>query len=896
MTNNKLFIFLAFLLLIFGTDSENITDVNLDVKNESEFTLKLRAYQEGTFLLPNSKVDQNYESPPYYPSPVGGRLENTWQEAYEKARNLVQNMTIVEMVNLTTGIGWGSGPCVGNTGSVPRLGIPSFCLQDGPNGVRFTDFVTNFPTGLAVGATFNRDLMFLRGKAIGREFRSKGVHIFLGPTVGPIGLKAAGGRNWEGFGADPYLQGIGGAATVRGIQEEGVVATVRHLIGNEQEHFRQVGEWKENDWQSLKSSISSNIGDRAMHEIYLWPFADVVKAGVGSVMCSYNQVNNSYACENSRIMNYLLKEELGFQGFVMSDWGAQHTGLHSALSGLDMTMPGEIFNGWTSGKSHWGPQLTEAVYNHTLPLERLTDMAVRILVPFFTSDAIELPSEQRAPNFNSWTHRTLDHENAFHKSGPLVLQNKHQDSRSQFSEDVSLNVSREAVILLKNEGQSLPISKTTCRKLLVAGIGATIDPNGFNCIDQQCVDGVLTTGWGSAAVNNPFVITPYEAISKKAIAQGMAVDFSRNVNRAADLAEFVDVAIVVVNADSGEGYIKVDGNYGDRKNLSLWHEGDELVNRIAAKCQKTIVIVNSVGPVDMEQWIENDNVVGVVFVPPLGQYVGRAISEVLFGDVNPSGKLPFTIAKNMKDYVPIIEDLESENPQDNLERDIFLDYRYFDNNSIDPRFEFGFGLSYTTFNLHSLELKKVDVPSKLVGKFVEYLPLHKSKLQICDPEEALFPLDKIKYTPWHIYPYLSNKSTSEDKKARYPEGYNERHRHFPPAAGGGPGGNPALWKVLYQVTADVENVGDLGGSFVAQLYIEYPKTIMPSPPKILRGFDKVSLNVGESRKVNFEILHRDLSIWDPVTQNWVIQAGNYKVCLGSSSRRLMSCGEIGVGY
>lgn len=204
----------------------------------------------------------------------------------------------------------------------------------------------------------------------------------LGPLIGPIGSKAAGGRNWESFGSDPYLQGIAGAATVEGIQEEGVLAIVRNFIGNEQEHFRQVGEWDDNGWENLKESLSSNIGDRAMHEVYLWPFADAIRAGAGGVMCSLNQVNNSYACENSFLLNYLLKEELGFQGFVVSDWGAQHSGIYSSLAGLDMTMPGEIFDDWLTGKSFWGPLLTKSIYNGTLPQQRLDDMVARIIAPF----------------------------------------------------------------------------------------------------------------------------------------------------------------------------------------------------------------------------------------------------------------------------------------------------------------------------------------------------------------------------------------------------------------------------------------------------------------------------------------------------------------------------------
>ena len=196
------------------------------------------------------------------------------------------------------------------------------------------------------------------------------------------GFKSCRRQGRESFGADPYLQGVGGAATVEGMQDEGVIATARHLIGNEQEHFRQVGEWDQNGWDKLECSLSSNIGDRAMHEVYLWPFANVVRAGVGSVMCAYNRVNNTYACENSNLLNNLLKSELSFQGFVVSDWGAQHSGVNSVISGLDMSMPGEVFDDWLTGKSYWGPLLTRAVYNGTISQARLDDMAMRILAPF----------------------------------------------------------------------------------------------------------------------------------------------------------------------------------------------------------------------------------------------------------------------------------------------------------------------------------------------------------------------------------------------------------------------------------------------------------------------------------------------------------------------------------
>ena len=252
------------------------------------------------------------ESPPWYPSPCGGTAA-TWKQSYAKAAKLVQRMSLVEKVNVTTGVGWAGDLCVGNTGPATAAGFPALCLQDGPLGIRFADHATNFPAGITAAATWNRDLLRRRGRAQGKEMRLKGVNVLLGPAMGPLGRMPAGGRNWEGFGPDPVLAGIAAAETIKGIQAEGVMATAKHLVGNEQEHFRQQWEW------GIPNALSSNIDDRTMHELYLWPFAESVRAGVASVMCSYQMVNNSFACGNSKVLNGLLKDELGFQGFVQSD-------------------------------------------------------------------------------------------------------------------------------------------------------------------------------------------------------------------------------------------------------------------------------------------------------------------------------------------------------------------------------------------------------------------------------------------------------------------------------------------------------------------------------------------------------------------------------------------------
>jgi hypothetical protein len=270
----------------------------------------------GIWAVRSAPVDG--QSPAVYPSPLGG-TDKAWEESYKKAAELVRQMTLVEKVNITSGTGWMMGMCVGNTAPVPRLGFPSLCLQDGPLGLRFTQNTTAFPAGITTGSTWNKQLMYLRGEAHGREAKLKGVNVILGPAMGPVGRSPLGGRNWEGFGSDPVLQGIAAAETIKGIQSQGVIATAKHFIGNEQEHFRQSWEW------GRPNAISSNIDDRTLHEIYAWPFAESVRVGVGSVMCAYNQVNNSYACGNSKLMNGILKDELGFQGFVQVSCASKET-------------------------------------------------------------------------------------------------------------------------------------------------------------------------------------------------------------------------------------------------------------------------------------------------------------------------------------------------------------------------------------------------------------------------------------------------------------------------------------------------------------------------------------------------------------------------------------------
>ncbi|KAL2442687.1 putative beta-glucosidase E [Exophiala dermatitidis] len=183
-------------------------------------------------------AQHNGQSPPWYPTPQGGTLPS-WQQSYSKAQKLVEKMTLVEKVNITTGTGWAMDLCVGNTAPAVHVGFPGLCLQDGPLGIRFADHITSFPAGITVGATWNRELMRRRGVAHARQAKLKGVNVLLGPAMGPLGRNPAGGRVWEGFGSDPVLQGVAAYETIHGIQSQGVMATAKHWVGNEQEHFRR---------------------------------------------------------------------------------------------------------------------------------------------------------------------------------------------------------------------------------------------------------------------------------------------------------------------------------------------------------------------------------------------------------------------------------------------------------------------------------------------------------------------------------------------------------------------------------------------------------------------------------------------------------------------------------
>ncbi|KAF8534505.1 glycoside hydrolase family 3 protein [Trichophaea hybrida] len=807
-------------------------------------------------------------SPPWYPTPPGGTTK-TWETSYKKASALVSQMTLVEKVNITTGLGWAMGLCLGNTGPVPRLGFPSLCLQDAPLGVRNADKITSFPAGITVAGTWDKELMRKRGEALGVEFKGKGVHVALGPCMGPIGKLPAGGRNWEGFGADPYLQGAASFETVVGIQSQGVIATAKHYIGNEQEHFRQESKGY--------AAISSNIDDRALHEVYLWPFQDSVKAGVGAVMCSYQKVNNSAACQNSWLQNHVLKDELGFQGFIMSDWLAQMSGVASVLAGLDMTMPGDG-DKWDERNPMLGPRLTEAVLNTSVPIDRLNDMATRIVAAWY-----QLGQDRGYPdvNFSSWTKDTIGKIYTGSHEPPEGVVNKHINVMGDHP-NLTRKIAAEAIALLKNDRKTLPLKKPL--KIGVYGEDAALaEPGGANvCEDRACNQGTLAVGWGSGTTDFEYLIDPLSAIKKKVESYGGTVTSilqNNNIQSISESAKKQDVCLVFVNADSGEAYKTWADVKADRPDLNAQKGGDELVLAVANNCENTVVVVHSVGPITMEKWVQKPN--------------GNALVDVLWGDVNPSGKLPYTIGKSLSDYGSSAQIITNPTPQpqQDFSDGIFIDYRHFDKEGIEPRYEFGFGLSYTTFSYGRLSktIKAPITPYPARRHPPESQPpVYNSTIP--NPSEATFPpgFNKINRM---IYPWLDPTNIIIKGPYPYPDGYNTPQR--PSEAGGTEGGNPSLWDVLVEISLTIKNTGNIAGAEAAQLYLEFPQnTPIPFPKRQLRGFQKVYLQPGESKEVKFELTRRDLSYWSVTRQNWVIPPPGFGFGVGASSRKIFSRAHI----
>ncbi|KAJ7110730.1 glycoside hydrolase family 3 protein [Mycena crocata] len=635
---------------------------------------------------------------------VHGFTLRTWDAAYALANATVANLTLTEKVGILAGVGQFDSRCVGNTTPVSRLGIPAICFQDGPAGVRLVKNVTGFPAGINAAATFSRRLMQARGVAMAEEFRAKGVHVFLGPAMDLMRNPKAG-RGWESFGPDPYLNGEGAFATITGVQSVGVQACAKHLVANNQEHWRY--------------GLSAIVDDRTMHELYWYPFIRSIEAGVTSIMCSYNQLNGTSACHNAGLLGPNgLVHSTGFQGYVVSDWGATHdSAADNANAGLDMEQPGNyiVIGGGAYGTG--GGKLASAVNGGSVSTARINQMASRVLAGYYR---LGQDADYPAVNFD-----------AQHSDGSGSL-NLNVNVRSAAHTALVREIGAASAVLLKNNRttttgaasgvtvRGLPIAAARIKTMAVVGKDALL-PN-LKCNDLgECNDGTMSIGWGSGTNSLDFIVPPITAIqSFVGTSATIATSLSNDLSTGPTAAKGKDLALVFVNAMSGElgGYDIVVGNMGDRNDLDLWTKGGSLVEAVAAVCNNTIVVIHSVGPVSVS-WSGHPNITGIVYAGAPGEQTGPSIVDVLYGAVNPSGRLPFSIDEKEASYGTTIVYNSLGFPVVNYTEQLLIDYRNMDAQGITPHYEFGFGLSYTTFAYSALSIASTGsgTSSQVVIKF-----------------------------------------------------------------------------------------------------------------------------------------------------------------------------------
>ncbi|GAB4234344.1 MAG: hypothetical protein Kow00109_07370 [Acidobacteriota bacterium] len=800
--------------------------------------------------------------------PVPDSPCNTSSWVEQRVDELVGRMNLDEKTTFV----YGETPM--NLRPIARLGIPRLLLADGPLGLRWEQ-ATAFPAAIALAASWNVDLAERFGRAIGREWKNKGRHMWLGPGMNIIRIPQ-NGRNFEYYSEDPYLASRMAVAAVRGAQSEGIIATPKHYVANNQEYQRY--------------SIDIRVSERALREIYLPAFrAAVVEGGAWAVMAAYNQVNGAHCTENKWLLQDVLKDEWGFRGLVVSDWGASHSTVGTANNGLDLEMDGNNPVG-----AYWGQgQLKAAVENGQVAEATVDDKVRRILRAMFSTKVLSEPHP--APNLQMTEHWSL-----------------------------ARAIAQEGMVLLKNEGNLLPLDPQASQTL------ALIGPN---------LAEARTGGGGSSQVTPYRAVSPLEGIRDavgpnvtllevpgsylgggsipaapeewlrvpQAENPGVIGDYFTNMNLQGNPAGrrydrtidfdwgsggpfggfpadhfsvrwsgrlrvpesgnyligtvsddgvrvYLDGELIIENwtdhaatLDQTERYLEggrdyqliveyyenggdavirfgclkndlledavaaaaeadtallfvglsadLEGEGWDRPSMDLPEQQVELIQQVSAVNPRTVVVIIAGSQVGMENWIGGVPAVLQAWYP--GQEGGHAIADILFGRVNPSGKLPMTFVRRWEDHPAF-----GLYPGGIYSDDIYVGYRYFDTFGVEPLFPFGHGLSYTTFAYDDLE---IDASQLVETGFVT-------------------------------------------------------------------------------VRCRITNTGGRFGQEVVQVYVRDPESTVGRPEKELKAFAKVPLFPGQSRTVQFELGPEAFAYWHPGLRAWHVEPGRFEILVGASSR------------
>jgi len=724
----------------------------------------------------------NGQSAPQKQEPKGP-WENRSLSPDERADLVIEKMTLDEKIQLLHGLGWEVlfAPLESGPGTrairpfefipgVPRLGIPDLQMTDAVVGVSGAGvksrYATALPSAEAMAAGWDPALSYETGTLIGSEVRAHGLNLSHGSGIN-LTREPRDGRTFEYKGEDPLLAGTLAGQELKAMKAMNVVTGVKHYILNDQEAGRMF--------------VNSVIDKRSMRESDLLAFEIALRESqAGAVMCSYNKINGVYACEDDYSLNEVLKKEFGFKGFVISDWGGTHSTVKAVLAGLDIEMPGYNF---------LGEPLKKAVESGEVPMTRLNDMVHRILRTEFDSGIVDNPPQAQV----------VDLFRGF---------------------EVAQKIEEKGAVLLKNGHGQLPLNAAGVKSIAVIGghadVGvmsgggsAQVSPAGGNAVPPP--PGAFDDPLAMFNITVYHRSAPLRGIAEKA--KGTVVKFDPGTDpvSAAALAKSSNVAIVFAVQHTFENM--------DLPSLSLPEKQDALIEAVAAANPHTIVVLETGGPVTMP-WIDRVSAVIEAWYP--GIRGSEALANILFGDVNPSGKLPLTFARTEADLphpkhvdqpavdpnhpitplpgLPVVPGISTnQTPFDSVyDEGLKVGYKWYDAERREPLFPFGFGLSYTT------------------------------------------------------YGYSELKTTSDNGLT---------------------------------VTFKLKNTGNRAGEETAQVYLTLPASAH-EPPRRLVGWSKIALGPGEQKDVTVKVDPQMVSVFNPDRNLWEVVPGEYKVWAGGSSRDL----------
>jgi beta-glucosidase len=702
-----------------------------------------------------------------------------------RADMVIKEMTLDEKIQLLHGPGWQaifvpqeSGPLtraiavLGFIPGIPRLGIPDLQMTDSNQGVSLAGakgrYATALPSGEAMASAWDPALSYEIGAMLGQEMRAMGFNMSLGSGINMI-REPRNGRIFEYKGEDPVLAGTLAGQELKAEKALHLITDVKHYAVNDQDAGRIVA--------------NSIISKRAMRESDLLAFQIALQdSGAGAVMCSYNKINGTYGCENSYTLTDVLKKDFGFKGFVVSDWGATQSTTKAAMAGLDIEMP---------GNDSFGAPLKKAVESGEVPMDRLNEMVHRVLRTEFDSGIVDYPPQPESPN-------------AMHGF------------------EVAQKTAEEGAVLLKNDREQLPLNASSIRSIAVIGGHADVGVMSGGGSSQVSPAGGNPVQPPPEIMKNPltsFMLievyhrsAPLKGIQQKAAQATVKFDPGTNLASAAALAKSSQVAIVFAAQHASEGM--------DLKNLSLPDNQDALIEAVAAVNPHTIVVLETGGAVLMP-WV--DKVAAVVESWYPGIRGSEAIANILFGDVNPSGKLPLTFPRSEADLPhpihvgPPKPDADHPLPKlagapgliamamgigpffdVNYDEGLKVGYKWYDAEKKPVLFPFGFGLSYTTFAYSALKITAGDTTT---------------------------------------------------------------------------------------VSFTLKNTGKRAGSEIAQVYASLPESA-GEPPNRLVGWTRIYLVPGESKQATVTVSRDLLTVFDEETDSWKLPVGQYAIRVGASSRSL----------